>query len=316
MEGLEPMSEVADRALDSRVVRYADLRPCHNAFVDSRTPGSERKENFTIIGPGVSENPEQFVHIPESHGFNIGAARQPAGCRNSQHSHETAEVFVVHTGRWRFDFGEHGTDASLEAGPGDVVSFPIHAFRGFTNIGKNDDEPGFLWAVLGGDDPGRVTWAPQVFDLAREYGLVLLENGNLVDTVKGEVVPDGVAPMTVTSRETVAALRRISPTDAQAMIARAPTVATSGETLVIGTGGLLPPTGSFTLSRLDLDIGESTTDRPERPEVLFVHEGALTVTVEGSVTVLQRGDTMTVPLGVSSRLTSKAKTTVFIVRRV
>ena len=72
--------------LESRVVRYADLKPCTNAFVDTRTPGSDRKENFTIIGPGVSENPNQHVHVPEPHGFNIGAARQPGGCLTSQHS--------------------------------------------------------------------------------------------------------------------------------------------------------------------------------------------------------------------------------------
>ena len=54
----------------------------------------------------MSENPDQHVHIPEPHGLNIGGARQPPACTNSQHSHDTAEVFVVHTGRWRFDF--HG----------------------------------------------------------------------------------------------------------------------------------------------------------------------------------------------------------------
>ena len=73
-------------AMEARVVRYADLRPCYNAFIDTRSPGSEAKENFTIIGPGVSENPEQYVHIAEPHGFNIGGARQPPGCINSQHS--------------------------------------------------------------------------------------------------------------------------------------------------------------------------------------------------------------------------------------
>ena len=66
-------------ALNERLVRYIDLIPCYNAFIDCRTPGSEAKENFTIIGPGVSENPHQHVHIPEPHGFNIGGARQPPG---------------------------------------------------------------------------------------------------------------------------------------------------------------------------------------------------------------------------------------------
>ena len=59
-------------ALEDRVVRYRDLEPCTNAFIDTRTPGSDTKENFTIIGPGVAENPEQHVHIKEPHGFNIG----------------------------------------------------------------------------------------------------------------------------------------------------------------------------------------------------------------------------------------------------
>ncbi len=138
----------------SRLVRYPDLRPCTTAFIDTNTPGSEQKENFTIIGPGVAENPDQYVHINIPHGFNIGAARQPAGCINSQHSHETAEVFVVHTGRWKFSLGETATDGDIEVGPGDTISIPIHVFRGFTNVG---DGPAFLFAVLGEDDPGQVT---------------------------------------------------------------------------------------------------------------------------------------------------------------
>ena len=38
-------------ALRARLVRYGELRPCTNAFIDFRSPGSDRKENFTIIGP-------------------------------------------------------------------------------------------------------------------------------------------------------------------------------------------------------------------------------------------------------------------------
>ena len=85
-----------------RIVRSDELRPCFDAFIDTRTPGSDKKENFTIIGPGVSENPNQHVHIAEPHGFNIGGARQPPGCVNSQHSHDTVEVFFVHKGTWSF----------------------------------------------------------------------------------------------------------------------------------------------------------------------------------------------------------------------
>ena len=280
-------------ALESRVVRYRDLIPCTNAFIDTRTPGSDAKENFTIIGPGVAENPEQHVHITEAHGFNIGGARQPPRCINSQHSHDTAEVFVVHTGRWRFTFGEHGEDAKVDAGPGDIVSFPIHAFRGFENIGE---ETGFLWSVLGGDDPGRVLWAPRVFEMAAEYGLILLENGALVDTALGQAPPPGVKPMAVTSPDAIARLRTMRPEDEDEIIARAPERALLGESLIIGEGGQLPAAEGFTVSRLILKANTAgTATSPVKPEVVFVQSGSATVrTPEGTLT-LDKGDTMTVP---------------------
>lgn len=46
--------------MEARIVRYGDLRPCKTAFIDAHTPGSNLKENFTIIGdtcavpPGLS----------------------------------------------------------------------------------------------------------------------------------------------------------------------------------------------------------------------------------------------------------------------
>ena len=189
-------SQVTREQMRARLVRYGELVPCRTAFIDTRTPGSESKENFTIIGPGVAENPDQHVHIREPHGFNIGAARQPPGCVNSQHSHETAEVFWIHSGRWRFMTGEHGEDGEVVLERGDTISIPIHVFRGFENVGGGE---GFMFAALGGDDPGRVTWAPYVFDDARRYGLVLLESGRLIDTAAGEAVPDDEPVMPATT---------------------------------------------------------------------------------------------------------------------
>ncbi|WP_375396665.1 cupin domain-containing protein [uncultured Sphingomonas sp.] len=309
-EGISARSTAA--SLEARVVRYADLVPCLNAFVDTRTPGSDAKENFTIIGPGVSENPEQHIHIAEPHGFNIGGARQPPGCTNSQHSHDTAEVFVVHSGKWRFDFGENGDDAQVAAGPGDVVSFPTHAFRGFRNVG---DGPGFLWSVLGGDDPGRVTWAPAVFELAREYGLVLLENGSLVDTAKGQRPPEGIAPMPVTSRDAIARLRVMKDADVDEVLARAPADPIPGETLVIGPGGVLPATEGFTLSRVVMTAGfESDTTSPSLPEVAFAQHGAVVVRTDDGDVTLNSGDTITVPRGLPRSYASDGDATLIVVR--
>jgi mannose-6-phosphate isomerase-like protein (cupin superfamily) len=285
-------------AMEARVVRYADLRPCYNAFIDTRTPGSEAKENFTIIGPGVSENPEQYVHIAEPHGFNIGGARQPPGCVNSQHSHDTAEVFVVHSGTWRFDLGEHGDDAQVILHPSDVISLPTGMFRGFTNVG---DDIGYLFAVLGGDEPGRVLWAPQVFDMAADYGLVLLENGQLIDTTAGQSIPDGMRPMPRTSAEQVSALRRMTVKGAEQLVWRA----RPGDRSVAIIGEQAPLNGphAFTLDRVVLDEASGVhVATPAAPEVLFVHAGRLTVAWQESELTLSAGDTMTMPVGVERRL--------------
>ena len=300
-------------AMEQRIVRYGDLRPCFNAFIDTRSPGSEAKENFTIIGPGVSENPEQYVHIAEPHGFNIGGARQPPGCVNSQHSHDTAEVFVVHSGQWRFDLGEHGDDAQVLIGPGDVISIPTKTFRGFTNVGTGND---FLFAVLGQDNPGRVLWAPDVFDMAQQHGLVLLESGQLIDTVAGQQVPAEAKPMPITSPAQIDALKRVGQQEAEGFVWRNEDGAGTYVTAIIGEAGRLDWEHGFALERIDIAAGDTLEPTPPAAaEVVFVHRGTLELRwPEGAVT-LAPGDTMTVPIGLARSFFSTSGCTAYIVHR-
>ena len=287
--------------LENRIVRYADLAPCYDAFIDTRTPGSDQKENFTIIGPGVSENPKQHVHITEPHGFNIGGARQPPGCVNSQHSHKTAEVFYVHSGTWRFDLGEHGSDAQICLGVGDLISIPTDVFRGFTNIGQ---DTGFLWAVLGDDDPGSVLWAPQVFDMASEYGLVLLEDGMLIDMEKGETIPAGKRPMAKTTPQQVSALQVFDTERLEACAARHGSAGPKGafcdqggvyETILIGEGRMNWPHG-FQMSEIVLAPGAAIPSHHlEVSDVWFVQSGKLVTLIDHERTILGAGDTITIP---------------------
>ena len=293
------MTDWTPDAMRTRHVRYTDLKPCLNAFVDARTPGSDAKENFTIIGPGVSENPNQHVHLPEPHGFNIGGARQPAGCLNSQHSHETAEVFIVHSGRWRFMWGPKAEDGSVILEKGDVISLPIHMFRGFENITDDEAEASFLFAVLGGDDPGKVTWTPGVFDLAKDYGLVLLKGGRLVDTTQGETVPEGATRETPPDAATLE--RLASPSDADMLkgVVRASDMAGNPASPLAGEGveeapiitpaatgdGFAPgpitgwwPHG-FNLRRLTVRPGAATPlHAREEEEVILMQSGSLDLT--------------------------------------
>jgi quercetin dioxygenase-like cupin family protein len=309
-------------ALRERVVRYDALVPCRNAFIDTRNPGSEEKENFTIIGPGVSENPEQHVHIAEPHGFNIGAARQPPHCVNSQHSHDTAEVFVVHSGRWTFNFGEHGDDNRIEAGPGTVASIPTHLFRGFSNVGE---DTGFLWVALGGDDPGRVLWAPYVFDMASKFGLVLMEDGSLVDTARGQATPEGARVMPRTSPEQVAALARPDRDELEACIIPPQAIDAQplgmltgdgvDERLLIGRGGPLSWPHGFTLTRATFVPGARVAPHThDGREVWFVHKGRLSCEVENGALALGAGDTFTAPPGLVRGWRAEEGTVAFVVR--
>ncbi|MBU8540375.1 cupin domain-containing protein [Falsiroseomonas tokyonensis] len=320
--------------LSTRLIRYADLIPCRNAFVDSRTPGSDAKENFTLIGPGVSENPNQHVHIPEAHGFNIGGARQPPGCLNSQHSHETAEVFIVHKGRWRMIFGVNADEGDVVIEEGDTISIPTQMYRGFENIGT---ETGFLFAVLGRDNPGKVTWAPRVFELAQRYGLVLLEGGRLVDTTVGERVPEGAVRQQPPGPEQIAALATPPAERLQGCVVKAgdlranphsPLAREGVEELpIIGpasTGDGFEPgpiigwwPHGFNLRALRLESGASVPSHVrEEEEVIFVHRGVLQVTTPQGEIIMGPGDTFTTPKGLprSFRASSSNGVAAYVVR--
>jgi quercetin dioxygenase-like cupin family protein len=302
-------------ALSERLVRYEDLIPCFNAFIDCRTPGSEAKENFTIIGPGVSENPAQHVHITEPHGFNIGGARQPPGCVNSQHSHDTAEVFVAHSGHWRFDLGEHGTDAQVELHPGDVISIPTQVFRGFTATQTDDDGlPGFLWAVLGQDDPGRVTWAPKVFEMASDFGLVLMENGSLIDTASGATLPPNVKPMKPTSQVEAARLNRITANETETIIWRNPGIEGTDVVPVIGRDAPLGWEHGFDVDRVAIASGDSFDWNGDgEKEVLFVDRGSLFLRCADGELLLQQGDTISLPVNLARSARSVEGAVAFLV---
>jgi quercetin dioxygenase-like cupin family protein len=178
--------------LKERLIRYEDLIPCKAAFIDAKTPGSDFKDNYSIIGGGVSESTHQKVNLAEKHGFCIGAAGQPPRVKNSPHSHFTAEVFIVYSSLWRF-YWNNDEKSEIILHPGDIISLPTNMFRGFENVG---DEYGMIFSILGHDDAGGgVVWLPRVIEEAKDYGLVLLENGKLVDTTIGEKVPQGLKRM-------------------------------------------------------------------------------------------------------------------------
>jgi len=287
-----------------RIVRYGELQPCKTAFIDAHTPGSDQKENFTIIGGGVSESADQHVHIADTPGFNIGAAGQPPKCRNSLHVHTTAEVFFMLKGRWRFFWGRNGDAGEVVLEEGDIINIPTGIFRGFENIGT---DYGMIMAVLGGDDAGGgVEWAPQVIEDAAEHGLVLGDNSQLYDTKKGESLPDGVKPMPVMSKETLAGIPEFSASQiVPHFVARYHDLIALSDNQpakVIGAHGVLKDRPGFEVELLSRESLSPANYSIPQHEVLMVMRGHWRMSWDGGVAILAPGDTCAVPPGLEHSL--------------
>ena len=142
---------VSSTEAERRTIRRDALVSCNQAFIDCRTPGSDKKENYSLIGNGVSQNPGQVINLKEDHGYNIGAAAMPNGVTNNLHMHFTAEVFLNFRGDWLFRWGKDGKGGEYISHEGDIVSMPTWIFRGFTNVGPDN---GWLFTALGQADTG------------------------------------------------------------------------------------------------------------------------------------------------------------------
>ena len=117
--------------LTRRHIRRSKYVSCDDAFIDVRLPGSTPKENYSIIGPGVTQNPNQVINLREPHGFNIGAAGMAPGITNNLHLHFTAEVFIVCEGTFTVRWGALGDEGEALLEEGDVLCMPPWMFRGF-----------------------------------------------------------------------------------------------------------------------------------------------------------------------------------------
>ena len=283
--------------MQNRMVRYGDLIPCRTAFIDAHTPGSDQKENFTIIGAGVSEAADQHVHIKDTPGFNIGAAGQPPKCRNSLHSHRTAEVFFVLKGRWRFFWGRHGTAGEVTLEEGDIFNIPTGIFRGFENIGT---DYGMIMAILGGDDAGGgVIWAPQVIEDATAHGLILGENGRLYNSKKGQSLPTGVGPMPLLTDAELKSFPEPSTKDVVPhYVARywdMMALSDQQPIQVIGETGLLRDKPGFEVEFLSRHSLAGAVQESDRHNVLMGMKGYWSVRWDGGELTLSPGDTLAVP---------------------
>lgn len=173
--------------IDSRLAKFSELVPSKIPFVEGKLKGHQDRLNYSIVGPGVSEDSKQNVKIAEAHGFNIGAVSAAPMNGSGLHSHTTAEVFLIFSGSWRFYWGSDGKEGEVILHKGDVASFPTNMFRGFQNV---SNEQALMFVVLGENDPGVITWTPSLLKKAKDTGMVLLDDNSLIDLDKNQI-PDG-----------------------------------------------------------------------------------------------------------------------------
>ena len=172
--------------MTERIARFNELTPSTLPFVEGRIEGHKERKNYSIVGPGVAEDSQQSVKISKPHGYNLGAVSANPKNGSGLHSHTTAEVFLIYSGNWRFYWGADGRNEIILS-KGDIISMPTNMFRGFENAG---DEEGLIFVVLGNDDPGIITWVPNVLIKAKETGLALLDDNSLIDLKENEIPPN------------------------------------------------------------------------------------------------------------------------------
>ncbi|NDG34266.1 MAG: cupin domain-containing protein [Betaproteobacteria bacterium] len=154
--------------------------------MDFCLPECSPKQNYALIGPGVSQSADQPVNLREPHGFQVGGVSMPPGKVNPPHLHFTCEVFFCAKGTWEIQWGFNPEVRTLVLHAGDIAAIPTWIYRGFKNIGSND---GFMFTALGRDDTGGILWGPSTIHAAQERGVYLTRDHKIVDTRDGASPP-------------------------------------------------------------------------------------------------------------------------------
>ena len=183
--------------MNLKLAKFSDLVPSKLPFVEGKLEGHKNRKNYSIVGPGVAEDISQSIKISTPHSFNLGAVSAMPRNGSGLHSHTTAEVFIIFSGRWRFYWGNEGKDETILSS-GDIISMPTNMFRGFENAGNQE---GTMFVVLGGDDPGIITWLPSVLEKAKKTGMALLNDNSLIDLSKNNIPKDKTLLSPISSEE-------------------------------------------------------------------------------------------------------------------
>ena len=289
-----------------RIAKFNELTPSTLPFVEGRLEGHRERKNYSIVGPGVAEDSEQSVKISKAHGYNLGAVSANPKNGSGLHSHTTAEVFLIYSGKWRFYWGVDGKNEII-LGKGDIISMPTNMFRGFENAG---DEEGLIFVVLGNDDPGIITWIPKVLISAKETGLALLDDNSLIDLKKNEI-PTGKKLLEPINNDQLQKFDDYSLNEIEKFICRFDNQSKFQNDLdngikliqIIGNqfcnqgyDPLIDQNTGFNLSILKSKNGQIKDLIFTKPTIMFSQKGLWKIKIENDVFEINSKDTFSVPI--------------------
>ena len=287
------------------IARFEDLVPSSLPFVEGKLEGHKERKNYSIVGPGVAEDSKQFIKIPKPHSFNLGAVSAMPKNGSGLHSHTTAEVFLIFSGKWKFYWGADGKHSTI-LNAGDIISMPTNMFRGFENAG---DKEGLIFVVLGKDDPGIITWVPDVLNKAKKTGMALLDDNSLID-LSNEKMPEGKNLLKPINEEKIKTFDNYTESEFNAFISRNNERLKSEFKLdngfvcaqIIGNNfqnkinepAIKHNTG-FNLNILKAKKGMIEKLNFEKPTVMFSQKGNWIITIDDTEITLGSKDTISIP---------------------
>jgi hypothetical protein len=86
------------------------------------------------------------------------------------------------SGTWSVQWGDQGEN-ELTLNTFDVISIPTKIFRGFRNDSPHE---AMMLSILGGTDPGHVTWADDIIAAAGAKGYRLDQKGAITQVGAAE----------------------------------------------------------------------------------------------------------------------------------
>ncbi len=116
-----------------------------------------RRAQMRYVGTGATGVAEDANTVQSEH-FTFSTMILPAGAEGPLHWHTDAEeVFFVMSGRVKLIAELNGETWEQEAGPRDLISWPVGVYRGVINIG---DEEALMCVIVGTAKPTNPTYPP------------------------------------------------------------------------------------------------------------------------------------------------------------